>query len=185
MNDETRAKLKEKKLPWPERMAIITEQFPSTVKTEWERAFQNDIELFGRVLRDILKVDQTVPGRSGPRPVLNQVEALARLRQFQGVDFSELEFKDSFRALTSTSRGQGSIREIAHRTGLDRNMVHKLMTGTRAPDLFVMEEIAKAYKKNPSYFFEYRMAYVLAALRDRMEISPEITIDLYKRFQRS
>ena len=184
MDETTRVKLKDKKLPWPERMAIINDEFPSTVKLEWTKAFNNDIELFGRVLRDILKVDQTVPGRSGPRPVLNQAEAMARLRQFQGVDYSELDFKDAFRALTITSNGQSSIRAIAHRTDLDRNMVHKLLTGTRDPDLFLMERIAKAYRKNPSYFMEYRVAYVLGALRDRMEKSPEITVDLFKRISK-
>lgn len=167
------------KMPWPERMALINEQFPSTVKLEWQRAF-NDIELFGRVLRDILKVDQTVPGRSGPRPVLNQHEAMARLRQFMRVDYSELEFRDSFRVL-STGK---SIRGIAAMTGLDRNMVHKLLSGSRQPDLYAMEAVARAFKKDPSYFTEYRMAYVLGALRDRMEHSPEITIDLYKRLQK-
>lgn len=180
MRDENRAKLAEKKLPWPERMAIIYEEFPVTARLDWDKAFHNDIELFGRVLRDILKVDQTVPGRSGPRPVLNQAEALARLRQFQGVDFSELEFHEAFRSLTR----EASIRAIAHRTGLDRNMVHKLLTGSRQPDLYTMEAVAKAYKKAPSYFKEYRVAYVLAALRDRMELAPEITVDLYKKLSK-
>lgn len=169
----------ETKMPWPERMALINEEFPSTVKVEWSRAF-NDIELFGRVLRDILKVDQTVPGRSGPRPVLNQAEALARLRQFMRVDYSELAFSESFRILTAGK----SIRGIAAMTGLDRNMVHKLLTGSRQPDLYTIEAVAKAFKKDASYFTEYRMAYVLGALREKMEHSPEITIDLYKRLQK-
>jgi hypothetical protein len=170
--------LKNKKMPWSKRMAIIAQEFPSTVKVDWDRAF-NDIELFGRVLRDILKVDQTVPGRSGPRPVLNKAEATARLRQFMGVDYSELEFHESFRVL---SNGK-SIRNLAAMTGLDRNMVQKLLNGTREPDLYSIEVIATAFKKKPSYFKEYRIAYVLGALQSRMELSPEITVDLYKKLQ--
>jgi hypothetical protein len=160
-------------------MAMIGEKFPSTVEMDWSRAFQNDIELFGRVLRDILKVDQTVPGRSGPRPVLNKAEATGRLRQFMGVDYSELPFQESFRAL---AHGK-SIRNIAAFTGLDRNLVHKLLNG-KAPDLYTMEVVATSFKKDPSYFLEYRVAYILGALQGRLEASPEMSVDIYRKFQK-
>jgi len=166
------------KMPWSKRMEMINEHFPSTVHLEWTRAF-NDVELFGRILRDILKVDQTPAGRSGPRPVLDRKTATERFRQFQRTDFSMMPFQETFEMLA----GDRSIRALAVKIGIDRNMVQKLLAGTRDPDIDLIKLIAKSFKKDPSFFAEYRAAYVLGALEMRMMNSPETTIDLYKKFK--
>jgi transcriptional regulator with XRE-family HTH domain len=165
-------------MPWDERIQIINEQFPSTVHLDWCRAFE-DVELFGRILRDILKVDQTPPGRSGPRPVLDRDAATRRLRQFMRSDYSSLSFQETFQLLA----GDRSHRALAAKIGIDRNMVQKLLAGSREPDIPLMEMIARAFKKDPSYFVEYRTAYVLGALGDKMQSAPETTIDLYKKLK--
>lgn len=169
--------LKGKKIPWAKRLELIHQEFPSTVKMDWSRAFSADIELYGRVLRDILKVDQTQPGRSGPRPVLDKGIAMERLRQLRREDYSQLEFREAFMVL----KGDLSHRGLEARTGLNRNMVQKLLSGQREPDMFVMEQIATAFKKSPAYFLEYRTAYVLGALAERLASSPELSVDLFHR----
>jgi transcriptional regulator with XRE-family HTH domain len=167
-----------KKVPWQRRVKLVEEIFPSTTKLDWNRAF-SDIDLLGRVLRDILKVDQTEPGRSGPRPVLDRARATARLRQFMGKDYTELSFPDALRVLANGR----SVRGIAAKTGLDVTMVQRLLTGGRFVDVPIMEQVALAYKKDPSYFMEFRVMYILAALADRMDMMPEMTVDLYKRIR--
>jgi len=166
------------KMPWSKRTEMIHEHFPPTVHLDWVRAF-NDVELFGRILRDILKVDQTPAGRSGPRPVLDRKVATERLRQFQRSDFSLLPFRETFVMLAEGK----SQRGLAAKIGIERSMVQKLLAGTRDPDLYLIKLIALSFKKHPSFFVEYRAAYVLGALEMRMMNSPETTIDLYKKLQ--
>lgn len=168
------------KVSWEERSNLIQEEFPSTVHLDWAKAFE-DIDLLGRILRDILKIDQSKPGRSGPRPALDRRMAENRLRQFLGADHTYLDFKDAFRVLADGK----SHRHLAAKIGLDRNLIQKLMAGTKYPDVRTMEIVADAFDKDPSYFLEYRVAYVLGALAKQMQKAPEITVDLYKRIAKA
>lgn len=165
------------KVPWSKRLELINQEFPSTVQMDWVRAFSDDVDLYGRILRDIFKVDQAKPGRSGPRPVLDRDLAMERLKQFKREDYSEFEFRDAFAVLAAGM----SHRGLEAKTGLNRNMIQKLLAGKREPDIPLMEQIAKAFKKNPAYFLEYRTAYILGALAQKMDASPEMSIDLYNR----
>lgn len=165
------------KIPWTKRLDLIHKEFPSTLQLDWAAALSRDVELYGRILRDILKVDQAPHGRSGPRPVLDKGVALERLKQLRRDDYSEFEFRDAFEILAAGM----SHRSLEARTGLNRNMVQKLLAGHREPDIQLMEQIAKAFKKDPSYFIEYRTAYVVGALCQKMSASPEMSIDLYNR----
>lgn len=162
---------------WEKRSAKIRERFPSTAHLDWKKAFDNDIDLFGRILRDVLKVDQSQPGRPGPRPALDYKQGVARLRQLMGQDYTCLPFHEAFKIL---SDGR-SIRHLAVKTGLDRNMVYKLLRGDHAPDVYAMSQVAKSFDKHPSFFLEYRIMYIAAALMERMEWAPESTIGTYRK----
>lgn len=176
---ELNAKGKKKKAPWQERVKVVDEVFPSYARLDWIKAFNGDIELFARVLRDILKTDQTQPGRSGPRPNLDRDPALAKLREYMGDDYSDSHFGLALKAL---AKGQ-SLRGISRKTGIAFTTLQRHVTGERAIDMVTLERIARVYKKDPGYFLEYRVAYVLAALGDRMVISPETTVGLYRRIK--
>lgn len=169
-----------KKAPWQERVALVNEVFPSFVRLDWHKAFAQDVELWGEFIEDILKLDQAEPGRSGPRPNLDRGPALARLREYMGDDYSEQPFPDALLVLAGSNN---SVRAIAYKTGLLRSFVHRLLVGERVVDMVTVERIAKAYKKDPGYFLEYRVACVLAALGDRLVISPETTVGLYRRLK--
>lgn len=170
------AEANSKKLSWSVRYDLIREQFPSVERLRWEKAF-DDVELLGRVLRDILKIDQAPQGRSGPRPTLDYEKAQKRLAQFLGNDYTVLPFHEALRVLA----GDRSIRSLATKTGLDRNLIHRLLSQQIAPDAYIITEVANAFDKQPSYFLEYRVNVVLAALSDQMMSAPEMTIDLYRR----
>lgn len=165
-------------MSWADRKKIVNEQFPDWDKLDWVDAF-SDIELFGRIIRDILKLDQSEPGRSGPRPVLDRRAAEHRLRQFQRVDYSELPFKEALAVLA----GGRSVRHLEAKTGVNRNTIQRLLAGTKEPSLYLMEELARGFGKEPSYFLEYRTAFILAALESRMLASPEIVGDLYNKLR--
>ena len=169
-----------KKIPWAKRLEAIKQDWPSIENLNWEKAFQEDIELFGRIVRDILKQEQAEPGHSGPRPSLDKNTAKQKLRQILGMDYSIEEFSQSFKALA----GDRSIRHLALKTGLNRNTIHRLLRSEIDPDLYTMQTIAKAFNRHPSYFLEYRLEILMLALESQMKLSPEITIDLYRRVTR-
>lgn len=168
-----------RKMTWADRKKLIEQEFPSTKSLDWKRAFDADIDLFGRIIRDILKIGDNQPGRPGPRPQLDEETAAQRFRELMGDDYTVLPFADAFRALA----GDRSIRHVATKTGLDRNAVDRLMKGTIQPDAYQMEKVAAGFGRDPSYFLEYRMLFISAALLDKMASSPESTVGLYRKIQ--
>lgn len=165
-----------KKHPWEQRVALIREQFPSIDRLDWYRAFREDPELHGRIIADILKTEAAKAGKPGKRPALDPKEAAERYRQLFGEDFTVAPFTEAFLALV----GDRSIRAIAHKTGLDRNYVHKLMKGAD-PTVEAMEKIAVAFKKDPGYFAEYRTLYITGVIARRLEEVPEASVSIYRK----
>jgi len=173
---------KEKKTPWKERYDLIVSQFPSVTSIDWAKSFSQDIDLFGRIHRDIMRIDQVNQKTGpGPRPVLDEKTGWNRLQQIRGEDFSDFPFRETFRSLSGTR----SLRHIATKVGISYVMVHRLLNGDREPDLWLLEQIAIAFKKHPSFFVEYRIAYILGAFGDQLDRSPETSIDLYKLLSRA
>lgn len=169
-----------KKMPWKDRYALILEHFPIADRLDWKEALR-DVDLYGRVLKDILRMDQANEewAGPGPRPVLDQQRARERLRQFMGDDYSYLPFREAFDVLA----GDRSIRHLANKIGFGAHNTWNLKNGHKEPDLYTLEVIAKAFNKDPSYFVEYRIAYVLGALGDQMSTNPEMTVDLYRKLR--
>lgn len=161
-------------------LQAIKDRFPSIEKLDWDRAFAADIDLWGRVLRDIVKVGQDNTGKPGPRAPLSQKDAAADLRFLMNDEHTMLPLREIVPIL---SQGM-SIRELAEATGLNRNVVHRLMTGVNEPDANEIEHFAKAFRKDPSFFTEYRILYVLSALEAHMSKYPESSVSAYIKAQR-
>jgi DNA-binding phage protein len=165
------------KVSWEVRAKKIKEQFPSVANLNWNRALEKDMDLFGRVLRDILKLEQAAPGRPGPRPSLDMAAATLRLNQLMGNDFTMLPFNEAFAVLANGR----SVRHVASKTGMNRNRVYKLLKGDDEPDGFEMAVIAETFGKHPSYFAEWRILYIVNAFVVRLEYSPDTAIDIYRK----
>lgn len=161
-----------------ERSRMIREQFPSVDRLDWAEAFK-DTELYLKIWMDILSDDQK-EAYGGTRKPLDPERAKERLRQLMGQDFSCENFAESLAFLA----GDRSIRQLARKIGLSATRTYELKTGTRLPDLYEMETIAAAFNKHPSYFVEYRVEYIAAAMVQHMLKSPETSIDAYKRLRR-
>jgi len=169
----------EKKISWEERRALIHKQFPSTTKLDWYKVFEQDPSIMGKILNDILKIDLAEPGKPGKRPALDAKAAEQKLRQYDGSDYTILSFPEAFRILS----GNRSIRHIASKTGLDRNMVYRLLRGEVEPTSDTIEIVAVAFNKHPSYFLEYRMGYIFGVLFNKLESIPESTITFYRKIK--
>lgn len=166
------------KLSWSERLEEIRKVFPDR---DWEEISKENIEMMGSVLRDMLKADLTKPGQVGPRPALDYQEGIQRLRQYSGTDWTSLPFPEAFRVL---SQGR-SIRHTARKTGLGRDRVFRLMRGLADPNVEVMEQVAEAFGKNPSYFKEYREAYITAHLLKYLQEQPDLTMTILAKIKQN
>jgi hypothetical protein len=177
LDQSARKDPKERKRIVERRMDLIREQFPSTTRLNWRKAFANDRDLFVRVWQDMLKLGQPQPGRPGPRPALEQKESFREFRALSGEDYSMEPFIATFKALADGL----SFTTLARKLSMDRNYVYRLTAGTIEPDVYALREIAKTFKKDPSYFLEYRLHFVSAAMVQRMTETPESSVSLYRK----
>lgn len=169
--------LNEEKVPWSRRAKTIKEVFPSTEKLDWKSAFDRDMDLLGRVLRDILKVDQTEQGRPGPRPSLDYDQGMRRLRQILGEDYSMLPFSEAFKILAGTR----SVRHLSTKTGLSKSNIQRLLEGNADPDMDTLQRVARSFDKHPSFFVEYRLLYIARTILNKLGDAPEATINIYRK----
>jgi transcriptional regulator with XRE-family HTH domain len=179
--------VKGKRVPWQKRVDLIFRQFPTTEALiegkvpNWKRAFDKDIDLFAWILRDVLKADSATPGRSGPKPTVDRFQGAVRLRQLMGDDYSVEPFNVAFRSLAHAR----SLSNIAHKTGLSRTQVNRLLKGDSQPSGAEMEAIAKAFNVAPGFFAEYRLGVVVNALVDKLQKVPEATVKYWREITES
>lgn len=180
--DNDRSKKGGKRVNWKRRSKLIREVFPSVDNLDWDDALLQDFEVFGRVIRDIAKLDQAEPGRSGPRPGVDRDATLQMFRQMNRDDYTMLPFAQAFRLL-ATHRHNGepwSYRQIAKKTHLSVTKVHKMLNGQQEPTVEEVITVAEAFGKNPSFFVEYRVEFVLAALQAKLASAPEASVTMYR-----
>lgn len=168
---------------WHKRYKEIKEEFPSVAKVDWDTALDFDPTLLSSLLADLLKAEgrRTRPGK---RPPLDRQLAETELAKVTSSDYSEYPFGVAFKALV---HGR-SIRNIAHKTGLDRTQVHRLLGGRSGeapllPSFETMAQIAKSFNRDPSYFLEYRTAHILFALDNFFQENPETATVWFKKLK--
>lgn len=177
--DNQRWRNQRRRIPWEERVGLIDEQFPGIRDADWNIILK-DPDILGRLLKDILKVDQIEPGRAGPRPNLNYERGMQTWREITGQDYCELPFVDALRLLT---KGQ-AVRVVARKAHIAKTRMDRLMRGVDRPTADDLRAIAAAYGKRPAYFAEYRAEYVTAAIVARLAEEPELTITIYTKLVR-
>lgn len=171
------------RIPWPERVKMIREEFPSVVDIDWVDAMTDPLapeeanDVMIRILEDILQVDQMVPGRRGGRPAPDYERGMQTFREIMRRDFSDLPFCMAFKLLA----GSDSATQMARKTGISRSRIHRLVVGSQLPMVEDMRACAKAYGRKPAYFLEYRKEFVLAALASRLEEQPELVTVAYTK----
>jgi transcriptional regulator with XRE-family HTH domain len=169
----------DEKMPWQERYKVIKKTFPSVETLDWNKVFRSDPAIMGRIVNDVLKIDQAEPGRPGKRPALDIERAESRLRQIRGEDYTVLPFVEAL----EHARGDKSIRSLSYYSGLPKSTVHRLAEGLAHPTVEQLEAIAKGVRKDPSYFMEYRVAFVLTAMAELFSRSPESTVVQYEKLR--
>lgn len=167
-----------KRTPWPQVMSQINDAFPTLKGFNWRKVFDDDPVLFASLLRGVLGLEGTRRHTWGPRPQPSMEEAKERLKQWEGSDHSFLPFQETFKQMASGM----TERQLAHKVGIPRSTLQNLIAGRVQPDAYAMETIAKAFKKEPSFWLEYRILFITRALIERMrEYAPEASVSIYQK----
>lgn len=163
--------------PWVERKSVINKFFPSTVDLDWERVFRSDPYILGQLINDILKVDSATPGKPGKRPALDVRSAEERLRQITGDDYTAIPFVDAVYSLL----GKNSILWLSKKCDVEKALLYKIMSGKQDVTSEVIERVAPALNKDPSYFAEYRQNYIIGVLYRKLASMPDATVVFYRK----
>lgn len=179
INDNVNWRSRNKRVPWEERIELINKHFPATQDPDYNIILR-DNDVFGRILRDILKVDQIEPGRAGPRPNLDYERGMQSWKEMTGQDYCEMPFVKAFKMLTRDN----SYLVVARKTRISRSRVHRLANGQEPPTIDDLRDIAGAYNKKPAYFAEYRAEFIMAAIATRLADEAEMTTAIYTKLVR-
>lgn len=168
------------KTTWPLRLAGVRRSWPSTEQNR-EQVLDAiaDYDLLGRVMRDVLRVGYEPP-RRGQRSPLEWSDGQARLRSLAAERSglaSNLPFGEAFARLADGH----SVDAMADSTGLHTWVLDALLEGQRDPTAEEMVAIADAFGKPPTYFLEYRITFICAAMATSLLANPERTIDVLVR----
>ena len=167
------------KMPWGERYELIKEHFPEAAAVDWKTVFQQDPSVMGKFLGDIFKADLAEPGRPGKRPSLEKSVAFDKYRKLGDNDYSFSPFPKALAAL----KGVKSLRHFSRNLDLPKSTVDRLLKGDKQPDIETIEQVAKALGKDPSYFVEYRIGYIVASVSHFLEWAPEASVVQYNKIK--
>lgn len=166
------------KLNWDETVMRLYQELPQAKSVDWSSVFRNDPKILGSLINDIIKVSVSRKGRPGKRSASSEEEVAADFRKLTDSDYSEFPF----RVALKHAMGKRSLRQTALLSGVDKMIVHRFLNGKGpSPTLAQMEALAKALKKDPSYFVEYRAAYICNSLYEILCDNPESAVVFYKK----
>lgn len=165
---------------WQDRYDEIVKTFPSVENIDWGVAFRGDSSLFTSVVSDLVKAEGrgSLPGK---RPSLSKEDAAKQLSKIAQSDFSDSDFYVTFRSLV----GDRSVRAVAFKTGLGKSYIYQLLNEERFPSFAAMEKIAQGFGKDPSFFLEYRIAYIIYNIDRFLIESPEISTTWYIKIKKA
>ena len=147
---------------WDKKIHQIRETYPDVRNIDWGEILRTEPEIFRPVAGDVAK--STVSKKD--KGIKSAAQSLAQLTNS---DYSEVAFVDALNALW----GDRSISDMVHKTKISKEIIYHMKRGTRHPSFQEMEQIAKSFGKDPSFFLEYRIGKVLAAIDSYLRRSPE------------
>lgn len=155
---------------WQATLDRIEREVPGTKEVDWASLFKADPKILGDLVNDVIKINISEKGRPGKRSAQSAEDIEEDLKKLTGEDYAVRPFPEALKA----AMGGRSIRHVASQAHLDKMTVHRLLQGRGAPATAEqIEWLAKAVKKDPSYFMEYRVLYVCSVVYQIMMMSSE------------
>jgi len=162
---------------WEAKVETIAKLYPKSVALDWSEVFGQDPAILGRVINDVIKLDQRRVGRPGKRPSLAPNLTAQKLKELQGEDHTNLPFPEALKILTMGT----PIKDVLGRLHVSRSHLYNVFERKSLPSLDIIEQAAIAFGKHPSYFLEYRVAYIVGILQSKLTSVPESSIVFYRK----
>ncbi len=166
---------------WNTTVERVHRDVPEAVDINWELLFKTDPKILGSIINDIIKVSVSKKGRPGKRSADSAEQIAQDLSRLRHEDYSMLTFVDTVRIQMQDR----SIRQVANVSGLDKMVVHRLASGKgQPPTIEHLEAFAKAFKKDPSYFSEYRAMFICNTLYSILVDNGDSSVVFYNKLRR-
>jgi DNA-binding phage protein len=165
---------------WKQALATALERYPKLEELDWLGELQDDVNITGRIIGDILKLQRAEedPHRRGRRAVPNvSREQLWAL-------FEAYSTEPFFPTLEKLSEGK-TMGQVAIKVGLSKMTLYRYRRGEAGPGMEILEQVAKAYNKSPFYFLEYRAMFIGQLIEDALINNPQRSISLLKQVARN
>lgn len=147
---------------------------PAT-RRAWVAVFNARPDAMHNLLADYFKQVYATPGRIGQRPMPDEATV-----DFEGLLYGEdndLPIGEVLKKIVPISE-----RAFADRIHMSRRQYQRVLRGEYDPDVNEMRLMAKALKRPPTFFVEYRKAMVVAAVLNLLEDRPGIATTLYRQY---
>jgi hypothetical protein len=144
-------------------------------KRAWVAVFNTHPDAMHALLADYIKQVHAKPGRIGQRPMPREEE----------VDLQSLiygEDNESPLADVLAKQVTVSVRMFCTQSGISRSQYQRILVGLYEPTVHEMRMIARAIKRPPTYFVEYRKAMAIAAFINLVHDRPGIATSIYRNY---
>jgi len=127
------------------------------------------------LLADFIKQAHATPGRIGQRPMPREEQV-----DFQGLIYGEVNDLPLIEVLPKVVTK--SERQLCAEIPMSRGQYQRMLRGQYDPDVNELRMIARAIKKPPTFFVEYRKAMAIAAFINLVDERPGIATNLYRTY---
>lgn len=141
----------------------------------WVAVFNARPDAMHNLLADFIKQVHAQPGRNGQRPMPKE-----EVVDFHGLVYGDSTDEPIHEVLPKLV--QVSERAFCAKILMSRTQYQRLLRGEYEPDVNEMRLIARALKKPPTFFIEYRKAMAVAAFINLIDERPGIATSLYRRY---
>lgn len=142
----------------------------------WVAAFSEEPQAMYSILSDIIKLAHAKPGRVGQRPMPREEEV-----DLDALLYGQVSNDPLTDTLPRLMNGT-SVRRLAKQVRVSNTTMQRVLSGEYEPDIDQLRRISSALSVPPTYFLEYRVAMVVAALHNVMAENPNVATVLYRRY---
>lgn len=141
----------------------------------WVATFSERPDVMHALLADFIKQAHAQPGRVGQRPMPKEEQV--DLNGLLYGEASDLPMTEVLPRIVNMSE-----RAMCSRINMSRTQWQRLLRGEYDPDVNEIRNIARALKKPPTFFLEYRKAMAVAAFINLIDERPGIASSLYRKY---
>jgi hypothetical protein len=147
----------------------------AALSKSWMASFSEEPQAMYSILADIIKLAHAKPGRVGQRPMPREEEV-----NLDALIYGQVSNDPLTRSLPKLMHM--SERRLAEMVNMSKTQIQRVMAGSYEPDMSQLRRIAEAVNVPPTYFLEYRVAMVMAAMHNIMFANPNVATALYRRY---